>query len=112
MFFTEFTKISSGQCILFDTVSGLSEGTSSMGVYSMRGLEYSHVFLLFSDHLSNKTRAGVQTKASDFLYPSPTVEPLIRGWKFLFDCSVLSAKDLALHTTGVLNLRPVRADGT
>lgn len=78
--FTQFTNISSCQCMLATTVSGLSGGTSSTGVYSVRHLENSHVFLLFSDHLGNETRAGVQTKASDF-YLSPTVETVICSWK-------------------------------
>lgn len=88
----------------------LVRGTSSMGVYSVRDLEYSYVFLLLSDHLGNETGAGVQTKASDFLYLSPTIATLICSGKLLFDCSVLSTKDLILHTTDVLKLRPVRAD--
>jgi len=47
-----------------------------MGVYLMRNLEYSHVFILFSDHSGNESRAGVQIKASDFLFLNHTTEIL------------------------------------
>lgn len=97
------------QRVLPATVSGLSGGTSSMGVYSVRDLEYSHVFLLFSDHLGNETRAGDQNKASDSCTWVPQLK-LVCSWKLLFGCSVLPAKDLIFHTTGVLKLRPVRTD--
>lgn len=95
------------------TSSALSRETLSMGerlINSVRDLESSHVLLLFSNHLGNEARVGVQTKALDFLYMSPTFKTLKCSWKLYFDCPVLSAKDLVLHMTTVLKSRPVRAN--
>lgn len=46
-------------CIACYCVSGLSEGTSAMAVYSVRNLGFSCVLLLFIGHLGNETKAGV-----------------------------------------------------
>lgn len=60
--------------------------------------------------ISCEMKLGLEFKPRplDFLYMNPTAETLICSWKLYFDCPVLSAKDLILHMTIVLKLRPVR----